>query len=84
MTNMSKLTCKTGLYVLSPQHGKNILSREILTKFDRFVYLNIQIYESIVIEFFLRLKIHKMGTLLHVLQELINEIVSVVNQETLD
>ena len=36
-------------------------------KFDRFVDLNvfgeyIQIYESIVFEFFLRLKIHKIGT----------------------
>ena len=38
----------------------------------------IQIYESIVIEFYLRLKIHKI-----VLQELINKIISVVNQETL-
>ena len=39
----------------------------------------IQIYESIVIEFFLRLKIHKIG----VFQDLIDKIVSVVNQATL-
>ena len=40
----------------------------------------IQIYESFVIELFLRLKIHKIGTCA---QELIDKIVSVVNQETL-
>ena len=39
----------------------------------------IQIYESIAIEFFLRLKIHKIGK--HVLQELIDKIGTVVNQK---
>ena len=45
--------------------NKETLGQGEITKFDRFVDLNvrgakyIRIYESIVIEFFLRLKIHR-------------------------